>query len=81
MVGKEIKLDPADRRKGSLVTQIKNAADRHDVELPKGWKAEVARRIVVAWSTSAPEDVPENILERGEASFKEVTERFDGLEP
>ena len=45
-------LNQDDRSKGSLVDQIKSAAMRHGVELPDGWKPEVARRIVVAWSTT-----------------------------
>ena len=67
--------------KGSLVDQIKSAAMRHGVELPDGWKLEVARRIVVAWSTTEPKDMPEEILNRAEALFRELTSRFEDLKP
>ena len=80
-VGNNVSLNQDDRSKGSLVDQIKSAASRHGVELPDGWKAEVARRIVVAWSTIAPKDMPEEILGRTETLFKELTSRFENLTP
>jgi len=76
VVGKRVTLNRDDRGKGSLVDQIKSAVDRHGVELPTGWKAEVARRIVVAWSTVDPKDMPSDVLDRAEALFKELTTRF-----
>ena len=81
VVEKKVMLNQDDRGKGSLVAQIKSAAERYGVELPDGWKPEVARRIVVAWSTTDPADMPSEILDRSEALFKELTERFDGIEP
>ena len=81
VVGKKVSLNQDDRSKGSLVDQIKRAADRHGVELPDGWKPEVARRIAVAWSTTEPQDMPEEILDRAEALFKELTNRFENLNP
>ena len=81
VVGKKVSLNQDDRGKGSLVDQIKSAAGRHSVELPDGWKPEVARRIVVAWSTTEPKDMPEEILDRAEALFKALTSRFEGLKP
>ena len=81
VVGKKVSLNQDDRGKGSLVDQIKSAAGRHGVELPDGWKPEVARRIVVAWSTTEPKDMPEEILDRAEALFKALTSRFEGLKP
>ena len=81
VVEKKITLNQDDRKKGSLVDQIKSAAERHDVELTDGWKPEVARRIVVAWSTTDPKDMPTDILDRAEALFTELTERFDGTRP
>ena len=45
VVEKKITLNQGDRKKGSLVDQIKSAAERHGVELTDGWKPEVARRI------------------------------------
>ena len=80
VVGK-VSLNQDDRSKGSLVDQIKSAARRHGVELPDGWKLEVARRIVVAWSTTEPKDMPEEILDRAEALFRELTSRFEDIKP
>ena len=82
VVGKgSLSLNQDDCSKGSLVDQIKSAAMRHGVELPDGWKPEVARRIVVAWSTTEPEDMPEEILDRAEALFRELASRFEDLKP
>ena len=78
---KRITLNQDDRGKGSLVAQIKSAAARHGAKLPDGWKPEVARRIVVEWSTMDPKDMPTEVLDRAEALFKELTKRFDGLGP
>ena len=55
--------------------------DTTGAELPDGWKPEVARQIVVEWSTTDPIDMPTEILDRAEALFKELTKRFDGVEP
>ena len=81
LVEKKVTLNQNDRGKGSLVAQIKSAAERHGVKLPDGWKPEVARRIVVEWSTTDPADMPTEILDRAEALFKELTKRFDDVEP
>lgn len=81
VVEKKISLNQDDREKSSLVDQIKSAAERHGVELPDGWKPEVARQIVVAWSTTDPEGMPTDILDRAEALFTELTGRFDVTGP
>ena len=78
---KKITLNQDDRSKGSLVAQIKSAAERHRAELPDGWKPEVARRIVVRWSTTDPMDMQTEIVDRAEVLFTELTKRFDGVEP
>lgn len=75
----KVTLNQNDRKKEAVVDQIKSAAARHGVELPEGWKAELARRIVVAWSTTNPEDMPAEILDRAEALFTELNNRFDGI--
>ena len=77
VVEKKISLNQEDRKKGSLVDQIKSAAERHGAELPDGWKPELARQIVVAWSTTDPQGMPTDTLDRAEALFTELTERFD----
>ena len=81
VVGKRITLNQGDRGRGSLVDQIESAATRHGVELPDGWKPEVARQIVVAWSTSDPKDMPEKTLDKAEALFKELSDRYGEVEP
>ncbi len=80
VVQKRVTLNQHDRRRGSLVDQIKSAAERHGADLPTGWKAEVARRIAVEWSTADPEDVPSDVLDRAEALFQELMTRFAGLD-
>ena len=77
----EITLNEVDRSKGNLVTQIKSAMERQGAKLPDGWKSEVARRIVVEWSTTDPIKLPTEMLDRAEALFEELTGRFDGIEP
>ena len=81
VVGKNISLNQDDRGKGSLVDQIKSAAKRHSVDLPEGWKPEVARQIVVKWSTCDPKDIPEEILDKAESLFKELITRFEDAKP
>ena len=78
---KSLTLNQEDRDKGSLVAQIKSAAGRLGANLPDGWKHEVARRIVVQWSTTDPKDMSTEILDRAEKLFKELAKRFDGMEP
>lgn len=80
VAGKEVTLVQDDRSRGSLVAQIKIAAQRHGAELPTGWKAEVARRIVVDWSTMDPKDIPADIIDRAESLFEQLTARFEGLD-
>ena len=81
VVSNKISLNQDDRSKGGLVDKIESAAGRHSVKLTDGWKPEVARWIVVTWSTTEPQEVPEEILNKAEALFKELIGRFKGLEP
>ena len=81
VVGKKVTLNQDDCGKGSLVAQIKSAAERHGAELPDGWKPEVARRIVVGWSTMESKDIPTETLDRAEVLFRELTKRFEDVEP
>jgi len=46
VISNQLKLNDADRKKGSLPSQIKSAAARQAIELPDGWKASVAIKIV-----------------------------------
>ncbi len=76
----KVQLTKDDRSKSSLVDQIKNAAKRRNVELPNGWKAEIARQIVTQWSTTNSNDILPEILNKAEKLFKELMKRFDEIE-
>ncbi len=78
-VGKTVSLNQDDRNRGSLVDQIKCATNRDNIELPEGWKPEVAHRIVVSWSTAESTKIPEDILNRAEVLFKELIRRFEDI--
>jgi len=76
VLGNKLKLNEDDRTKGSLVDQIKSAAVRNDIELVDGWKAEVACRLVVAWSKTEPKNMSEEMIGRAVALFEELNTRF-----
>jgi predicted ATPase len=78
LLGKKITLNKDDRAKGSLVDQITSAVARVGETLPDGWKPEIARRLAVDWSIAKPELIPADVLDRAEALFKALTERFEG---
>ena len=79
VLGNKLQINSDDRKKGGLVDQIKSAATRCGIDLVDGWKPEVARRLVVAWSEAKPEDIPIDVIERAEALFKEINKRFTAL--
>ena len=81
LLGKNLSLNQEDRKAGSVVDQIKAAAKRHKIDLPEGWKPEIARRLVIGWSTLDPKNLPQDVLDRAEALFKALTQRFDDLKP
>jgi len=74
-VSKPIKIEKQDRAKGVLVDQIKSAAGRLGVELPDGWKVEVARRLVTQWATK-PDSVPAAVLDKASTLFTTMREHF-----
>ena len=78
LAGQELLLNSNDRSKGSLVDKIKSTAKRQNINLPDGWKAEIARRIVIYWSTTNSNDLSPEILDKAETLFKELVRRFDG---
>ncbi len=75
-----IKLERQDRTNSVLVDQIKSAAGRLGVELPDGWKAEVARRLVTQWATK-PDSVTAGVLRKASALFTTMRERFERQTP
>jgi predicted ATP-dependent endonuclease of OLD family len=76
IIGKQLKLNEADRKKGSLPTQIKSAAHRLAIDLPDGWKASVAIKIVseVAEGKIA---LPPSVLDTASNLFLAIRERFN----
>lgn len=76
VVEQNITLSQSDRHKGSIIAQIKVAADRLNIKLPDGWKHEIAVRIVSDWSTNESQDISIDILKRTEALFEKINERF-----
>jgi len=76
LLGQAFKLDKQDRTKGALVDQIKSAATRLGVDLPDGWKAEVARRLVTHWATK-PDSVPPEALDKASKLFTAMRQRFE----
>jgi hypothetical protein len=74
VVTHKIELTPADMGAGSLPDQTIAAAQRLNVTLPQGWKAEVARRFAIEWSRNAA--VPPDLTERAERLSKEIDNRL-----
>ena len=80
VLGDTLELDDGDRAKGSLVDQIKSAAKRQGIEFADGWKPQIARRLVVAWSKTQSENMPEDMMERAAALFEAINTHFRMLE-
>ncbi len=76
VAAKAIKLTESDRKAGSLPTAIKVAAQRQAIELPDGWKASVAIHLVSEWAEKKTR-LPDEVLSKAEALFKEITRRFE----
>lgn len=77
MLGVDFTLDGRDRGQGSLVEQILASAARQQIALPDGWRADVARRVTYVWSTKWPEEIPAEILERGQVLFGAINAKMD----
>jgi hypothetical protein len=76
LLGVEVVLTDADRVAGGVVDCIEAAAQRLAIVLPDGWRPELARRIVGAWSVMDPCEIPEDVLLRAQALFTALGERF-----
>lgn len=74
--GEPLVLNDADRAKGALVDQVESAADRTGRSLHFGWKAGVAQQLAVRWSTMQTDQLPSDMLDRAEALFNELGQRF-----
>ncbi len=76
LLDRSIILHKEDRAKPTVVDRIKSATTRLGLELPDGWKAEVARRVVTQWATSKPDTIAADVLDRAQTLFKTIQERF-----
>jgi hypothetical protein len=76
MLPQKLTFNKDDRANGSLPDQIKASAARHTVDLPEGWKAEVARRLASKWAISPISDIPSDVLDRAATLFEEINKRF-----
>lgn len=72
---KQLKLSDADRKAGSLPDQIKAAAKQHSIDLPEGWKASAAIRLVSAWAEQKT-ILPAAILDRAATLFAAIRQKF-----
>ena len=62
LLAKSFTLNAEDRKKGSIIDQIKAAAVRHQIDLPDGWKGELARQLVMEWAKTDPKEFPAEVL-------------------
>lgn len=74
VVGHTIVLIKADESAASLPDQIEAAAQRLGVDLPQGWKPQVARQFAIEWSKN--DEVPPDLLARAELLFAEIANRL-----
>lgn len=75
VIGQTVKLAAADRGVGSLPSQIKGWASRRNVQLPDGWKASSAIRLVSQWAEQGTQ-LPDDVLDRAACLFAAINERF-----
>jgi len=76
LTGKPLRLSENDRTAGSLPSQIKAASKRRSIELPDGWKASIAIRLVSTWAETST-TLPDQVLNTASSLFKAIRERFD----
>ena len=80
ILGKFLQLDQRDRSAGNLPSQIKAAAKRQAIDLPKGWKASVAIHLVASWAEQGS-TLADEILDKAALLFSTLNERFENLDP
>ncbi len=59
-------------------SQIKTAAESQKIDLPKGWKAPVARHLVSSWAENDTTLAAE-ILDTAASLFSEIEARFENM--
>lgn len=75
-LGSTLALSAADRKAGSIVSQVESCATRRKVELPKGWKAMTALHLVSSWAENKTK-LPDEVLDRAAMLFSELSKRFE----
>ena len=78
VLGQPVKLTVADRSTGSLPGQIKAWAARRGVDLPDGWKASTAIRLVSQWAEGATR-LPDEVLDWASRLFVAISEGIRGM--
>ena len=76
VLGKRLKLVQADRSAGGLTTQIRSAAKRQALELPKGWKHSVALELVRTWAEKGTTHADE-VLDTAASLFSALNAGFE----
>ena len=76
VLGKALQFDQGDRSAGSLPSQIKAAAKRQALDLPEGWKASVALRLVASWAEKGT-TLADEVLDTAALLFSALDERFE----
>jgi hypothetical protein len=71
-----LKLEVTNAGKRSVVDRIEDAAASAGVQLPEGWKPEVARRLASKWAISDAGKADTEMLDRAQKLFKVLNERF-----
>lgn len=77
VLGQTLTLTADDVSAGSLPSQIKAAAKRLGLQLPDGWKAEVARQFAIEWSQN--DNIPGDLLDRAESLFRQIGDRLSQI--
>ncbi len=78
LLGISLELNDADRKAGSLPSQIKAASERQSIELPDGWKASVAIQLVSAWAEKRTV-LPNSVLDAASLLFDAIRKRFGSM--
>jgi hypothetical protein len=63
----------------ALVKQIHAAVARLNLNLPEGWRVELARRISLTWTTIEPGSVPSEVLDRASDLFQDIHKRLSQI--
>ncbi|MDE0093482.1 MAG: AAA family ATPase [Gammaproteobacteria bacterium] len=75
-ISAELTIESQDNPEESVVPRIKRAAKEKNIDLPEGWKNEIARRIATEWSTSNPKEQSQEILKLAELLFENISSSF-----